>query len=61
MDLLNLSAREVGQMISVENDKEVLGYLIDLEDAILSEDELGKVEAVGHLSDLLVLHRGMGM
>lgn len=58
MDLFNVGPREVAEMIQSESDPEVIRILVRLESAAGSGDELARMEAIGALSDLLVLERG---
>jgi hypothetical protein len=60
MDLYSLTPFEVRQLMDSETDPDVLRCLVQLEAAAHSDDDLERTEAIGALSDLLVLNRGMG-
>lgn len=59
VDLLAASPQQIQTLIDGESDPAVLRHLVDLQRAALDEDVEGAVDAVGALSDLLVLERGL--
>lgn len=54
MDLFNATAGEVRQLAEQETNPEVLRALLRLEDAILQDDDIERIEAVGELSDMVL-------
>lgn len=61
IDLFNAGPRDFRALMDETSDPAVLRILAKLEDAAMAGDELDRVEAIGELSDLLVLRQGVGL
>jgi hypothetical protein len=58
IDLFQITAPEVLDLVYAETDPKIIGYLQDLHQAKCDGDVEAEVEAIGELADLLILEKG---